>query len=283
MDSIAFDKNRPFEGILLLSDLDGTLLDRKKEIPARNLRAIRRFQEMGGLFSIATGRCPRSAELVARSAGVNCPAVTLNGVVVYDFAADRPASQSCLPERYREILRDVHAHFPSAGLQVYVGSDIYIVHSNEIVERLFHIEHIEKCRQEASFDAIPPQVNKVLIGEENRELQMIRRYLEGRLDGMYGMFTEEQYYELLPARANKGQGVRRVAELCGINPACVAVVGDYYNDIDMLQTAAYPMVAGNAPDDVKIFARYIAGDCDGGVVADAIEHMERRLLQRGKL
>ncbi len=283
MDSAAHREGRLFDGILLLSDLDGTLLDSRKNIPARSREAIRRFKEQGGLFSIATGRCPCSAEIVARQAEVNCPGVTLNGAVVYDFRAGRPAGQTCLPEWYQAVLRDVHAAFPAVGLQVYVGSDIYIVHSNDVVERLFHIEHTEKCRKEASFGGLPPRVNKALIGGRHEELQRVRRFLEGRLEGMYGMFTEEQYYELLPAHTNKGTGVRQVAEVCGVSPSCIAVVGDYYNDVEMLKSAAYPMVAGNAPDDVKIFARFIAGDCDGGVVADVIEHMERRLRERGRL
>lgn len=283
MDMDKRNAERLFEGVLLLTDLDGTLLDRQKHIPPRSKEAIRRFKEKGGLFSIASGRCPHSVMIVAREVEPNCPGVTMNGAVVYDFTADRLAGQTCLPEWYQRVLREVHAQFPAVGIQAYVGSDIYVVQSNEVVERLFAIEHTEQCRRETTFDTLPIRANKVLIGAPHEELQKVRRFLEGRLEGMYGMFTEEQYYELLPAHTNKGAGVRQVAEICGIDPSCVAVVGDYYNDVEMLKSAAYPMVAGNAPDDVKMLARFIAGDCDDGVVADVIEHLEQRLTDRGRL
>ncbi len=144
MDSLKRSPDRLFDGILLLSDLDGTLLNRKKTIPERNLEAIRRFTARGGRFTIATGRCPRSAERIAEAAGVNSPVVTLNGAVVYDFQADRAASQVVLPSSYPEIVRRVHAAFPHIGVQVYIGSWIYVANTDPIVERLFRLEHTER-------------------------------------------------------------------------------------------------------------------------------------------
>ena len=46
--------------IVLVSDMDGTLLNSKKEITSENLRAIERFRSMGGKFTIATGRTIQS-------------------------------------------------------------------------------------------------------------------------------------------------------------------------------------------------------------------------------
>ena len=43
-------------GILLVSDLDGTLIGENFVVPQRNLDAIARFQQEGGSFAIATGR-----------------------------------------------------------------------------------------------------------------------------------------------------------------------------------------------------------------------------------
>ena len=42
--------------ILLVSDLDGTLIGKDHQIPERNLEAIKRFKEKGGKFCVATGR-----------------------------------------------------------------------------------------------------------------------------------------------------------------------------------------------------------------------------------
>ena len=49
---------QPLSDYLLISDIDGTLVNTKKEIPPRNIEAIAHFREMGGRFTIATGRSP---------------------------------------------------------------------------------------------------------------------------------------------------------------------------------------------------------------------------------
>ena len=47
---------KKFQGMLLLSDMDGTILNDKKEISQENKDAVRYFTENGGYFSLATGR-----------------------------------------------------------------------------------------------------------------------------------------------------------------------------------------------------------------------------------
>ena len=46
----------PRTGPFIVSDIDGTLLTKDYHIPLRNIMAIRRFQQEGGLFTVATGR-----------------------------------------------------------------------------------------------------------------------------------------------------------------------------------------------------------------------------------
>ena len=47
-----------FDGILICTDLDGTLLANDKSISDENLRAIEYFKENGGYFTFVTGRTP---------------------------------------------------------------------------------------------------------------------------------------------------------------------------------------------------------------------------------
>lgn len=45
---------KKFKGMLLACDMDGTLLDDSKQIPAENLRALQYFTKQGGRLSLAT-------------------------------------------------------------------------------------------------------------------------------------------------------------------------------------------------------------------------------------
>lgn len=271
-----------FKGILLLSDIDGTLVNANKDIPLRNINAIRRFIKRGGRFSLATGRCIQSARPFIESSGANCPAVVMNGAVIYDYQKECTAKQQLLPDRYRELLRKVHERFPSIGAQVYSGPDLIVVISNEVVEEQITFEHL--TRKETGLDKLPEKANKILFGGTNEQLNAVRVYLdECNMKGMYGIFSDPCYYEILPSHTNKGTGAKMVAAYCGIDPQHVIAVGDYYNDEDMLKAVAYPIVAGNAPDEIKKYARFVTCGCEQGVVADAIEHLEKVLIQKGRL
>ncbi|MBQ1272136.1 MAG: HAD hydrolase family protein, partial [Clostridia bacterium] len=62
-----------FDGILICSDVDGTLAE-GKNIPEKNLEALRYFQSEGGLFTLATGR-PAGYESVL-GVPLNAPVIT---------------------------------------------------------------------------------------------------------------------------------------------------------------------------------------------------------------
>ena len=47
--------NSVFHDLLLVSDIDGTLTELSK-VPQKNLDAIARFQQLGGTFTLCTGR-----------------------------------------------------------------------------------------------------------------------------------------------------------------------------------------------------------------------------------
>ena len=60
-----------FSGILLVSDIDGTLVEAPASIPPRNIAAAQRFTERGGRFAIATGRSVLSTKQFVDQLPVN--------------------------------------------------------------------------------------------------------------------------------------------------------------------------------------------------------------------
>ena len=52
-----------YDGIALFSDLDGTLLDDRRQLSNDNLRAITYFVRNGGSFGVATGRVEQTIRL----------------------------------------------------------------------------------------------------------------------------------------------------------------------------------------------------------------------------
>ena len=93
--------------------------------------------------------------------------------------------------------------FPHIGIQMYRDADIYMIVHNPVVEYQVAVEKITAV--EASPDRMPDKANKILFGGSHEQLRVLRDYLEKvSIDGMYGLFTEDQYYELLPQGVSKG-------------------------------------------------------------------------------
>ena len=74
------------KGLIIVTDLDGTLLDGDGKVPERNLRGIDRFKAAGGRFTIASGRYGNSVGRLFPGFReyVNAPTGFSNGAVLFD-------------------------------------------------------------------------------------------------------------------------------------------------------------------------------------------------------
>ena len=116
----------------LFLDIDGTLVDRHKQIPPRNREAIARFMAQGGVFSIATGRCDRSAQRIIDQVHPNGAAVTLNGAALYDSQKKQVIHDECLPDNYPQLVQKVFSRLPEIGIQLFCGSSVTSVRESGV-------------------------------------------------------------------------------------------------------------------------------------------------------
>ena len=71
--------------ILIVSDIDGTLLREANGLSEENRAAIKRFTDKGGRFTVSTGRAIEAAKLVLDESVVNAPSIHINGGYFYDW------------------------------------------------------------------------------------------------------------------------------------------------------------------------------------------------------
>ena len=71
-----------FDGVLLVSDFDDTLVDRKKRLPERTKAALSRFVAQGGKFTLASGRGLESVRQQAPGLSIGAPVIVANGTQI---------------------------------------------------------------------------------------------------------------------------------------------------------------------------------------------------------
>jgi len=79
------------------------------------------------------------------------------------------------------------------------------------------------------------------------------------------------YYDICPEGINKWTGILPVLSHLGLTPCEIAAMGDYDNDIEMLQGAGLSVAMGNGPDRVKAHADYVTGCIDDGGALEGVK------------
>ena len=263
---------------LIVCDLDGTLLNSRKLISSENLAAIREAQAKGILVTFCSGRVHTMLEAYTRLLDIRGPVVTANGAVIFDTRTGEMPYRNCAdPERVYPLLRFCLAR----GLDSVVASSAGCWYSpgskriarfeqyNEIARRdglpLLTLRLFDPDYQEAlRGDIYKVLVSGLSVDEQTQVEEQVRS--TGNLSVTS---SEWGLVDIGASGINKGNGVRILAELLGIKKNEICVMGDYQNDIPMLECAGLPIAMGNAGDTVKDHALAVtaANDEDGVALA----------------
>jgi len=275
-----------FKGKILVSDLDGTLLDKRKRISTENAAAIKRFREGGGLFTLATGRMFRAVEHYLEYITLDLPALVFNGAAIYDFYSGEILWRQYLPEEIYKIARKVLDEFPGIGLEVLKDDKLFVVRKNDEVD-----EHIHREGVYPSFASSPEELRgswfKILLAWKPSRLKQVEYFLgklreEGTIKFRY-VYSEPQFLEILDESVTKGSALKRLLSMFGYHREQVIAVGDNQNDLEMIKTAGTGIAVGNAHEDLKKAAGFVCtSDNENSAIAEIVELIEKGVLSPGK-
>lgn len=262
-----------FDGVLLVSDYDDTLVTGDVRVSPENADAIRYFTGEGGYFTIATGRAHRTFATEVHKVPINAPVVLSNGAAIYDFLADRWVVELPLPPQAADDLSALCAAFPTLGVECYHGDEVYIQHPNEFTAA--HVRKVKTTWTERSLHEMPTPWSKAVIQESNSVLLEAQRWLLERFGDRYeAIFSNSVLLECTAKGANKGGMVRRLAELLGIEKGHIYCIGDNQNDLPMLALSAIPFAPGNCAQAVKDWGARVLRPCGESCLAQLVEILD---------
>lgn len=270
-------KVRSLQDILVVSDMDNTLLTPVDGVPLVNQETIRLFCMLGGRFTVATGRTAESAGRHLNAITLSAPAILYGGGVIYDFERRQSIRTESLPTACaRRAIQDVMRRFPGVGVEVMTeDGGICVVCANEYTYR--HTVHERLSYRMAPLETLTGSWNKVLFACPHAMLLQIREFVEEQnYPGVYFVATNRNYFEIMPQGVTKGSALRELCAYLGIPRENTVAIGDYYNDIELMHAAGYAVAVGNAPQEVQVAAGHVAGRCLDGGVAEVLYALIRR-------
>ncbi len=267
-----------FDGVLVCTDLDGTLFKKDKTVSRENREAIEYFKSEGGAFTFITGRLPCYAETAYAAASPNVPYGCVNGGGVYDGVAERYVWTCPLDVRALALVEEIDRAFPDVGIQTSTFDHIYFSKENEVMHHFRKVTGLPNLvRHWSDVDAPLAKMLFGIVSEE--ELFAVERTLRQHPLAAEFQFvrSEKHLFEILPRGMHKGIALKKLVEHLGMDPELTVAIGDYDNDVGMFKTARLGVAVANACPAAKAAADHVTVSNEEHAVARVIEDLPRLL------
>ncbi|HHW57051.1 MAG TPA: HAD family phosphatase [Clostridia bacterium] len=242
-----------YENYLIVSDLDGTLIDSTQNISNENINAISSFVKSGGLFTIATGRTEINVLPYIKKLEINCPCILYNGAVIYDINRKKFLKCNFIDNQYLlNPLQNILKTYKDLCLQIFTEGKMFIVSDKRKIDPYVILEKQPYEMAQINDIKDEPWI-KIILNDTSDVLLNIQSYLNNKVPkGIIStVFSNPTYLEILPFGVSKGSALSELVKIIGINKKRVIAIGDYYNDIEMIKTAWIGVTTGNAPPLLK--------------------------------
>lgn len=269
---------------LIALDIDGTIAGISNEIREPVIQAIRQAQAKGIQIAIATGRMYQSAVRFHQKVGSTLPLIAYQGAWIQD--PNTKKLHQHLPVSKASALQLLD-YFETDALRSLLSVHFYI---NDC---LYVREITSETKIYSQRSGIKPiavgDLRKALISKDGEDILPTKilalsddtALIDTMLGTLRSRYTPAELYltksvatffEATHPAVNKGVAVRYIAEtLLGLKPENVMAVGDNFNDVEMIQYAGLGVAMGNAPEEVKAIANWVAPDVKSDGVAVAIK------------
>lgn len=260
---------------LIALDMDGTLLNSKREISAENKAAIAAARAKGVVVVLASGRPIDGMRAQLQALDMisdNDYVLSYNASLVQKVKSESiirshiltGAEAKKLASLARECGVHIHAFSQQKGL-ITPALNHYTEHESEILGMPITVIDFAELDDDE-------QILKVMMIDQPELLSAAIKQLP---ESLYAEFTIVQsapfFLEFLNRESNKGVGVKALADYLGITAEQVICMGDAGNDLHMIEYAGLGVAMANASDEIKAAANHITVSNDQHGVAKVIQ------------
>lgn len=251
---------------IVFFDIDGTLLDEKKELPRSTVLAVQALREAGVYVAIATGRAPFMFADLRKKLGIdsfvsfNGQYVVFEGSVIYKNPLQR--------HKLHELKESAHENghplvfMDAENMRASVGDHPYIHESMGSLK-------FPHPPLDAAYYENRDIYQALLFCRPEEEYAYVQAYPEFRFVRWHSVSTD-----VLPFGGSKAEGIRKLIERIGIPKEDVYAFGDGLNDMEMLQFVGTGVAMGNAKEEVKKVADLVTKRVDEEGILYGLQQLE---------
>lgn len=246
---------------LVVSDLDGTLLNRESKVTEYTKTAIKKLIDKGVKFAIATGRGEASAMRFRDELGLRIYLICNNGANIYDKDGNMIFERIIEKETVHKIIETLRNR--KVTYNCFYHEDFYKdeYDNNDYSRRIGFNEHTLKDISEC------PSLHKIIIEEEPDIILSVNKELREKFSHKAEItISDPRCIDIVPKGCSKGNALTVIGQKMKIPMEKIMAFGDGENDLDMLRKVGHPVAMENAQPIIKKEIKNIAlRNSDDGV------------------
>ncbi|MCD7033969.1 Cof-type HAD-IIB family hydrolase [Metabacillus sp. GX 13764] len=249
---------------VIFFDIDGTLLDFDKKIPASTKKAVQDLKDAGHHVAIATGRAPFMFADLLEELDLNS-FVSFNGQYVVfegDVIYKNPLSTETL-EKVLEFSRQ------SKNPLVFMNHETMMATEENhpyIRESMGTLKFSHPSADPDFFRS--NEIYQTLLFCDIGEEEKYKKYEDLNFIRWHHLATD-----ILPMGGSKAEGIKKLIARLPFEREDIYAFGDGLNDLEMISFAGTGIAMGNAEEKLKEIADFVTKPVDQNGIAFAVEQL----------
>ncbi|SCH98155.1 HAD family hydrolase [Romboutsia sp. 1001713B170207_170306_H8] len=256
---------------LVAADMDGTLLNSKKELSPNLFETINKLKEKNVKFAIASGRQYYNLLKIFEEIKNDLIFISDNGSIVFEgeesiFISEIDEENLIEPIQLIRKMDNVYpilcgeksAYVENDDTEFLYNAKMYYEHL-EIVENILEVINKDRICKIAVYDG---------NGAEKNSYPKLKKFSDKLLVCLSG----ENWVDFMNLDINKGQAIKRLQEIYSISYDECMAFGDYLNDYEMMQECKHSYAMANAHPKLKEVCSYEAKSNDEDGVVEALNN-----------
>lgn len=264
-----------FDGVLLCTDMDGTLLNSNSAVSPENKKAIEYFMSEGGSFTFITGRAKSAVTDFYNELKPNLPAGILNGAAVADIKEQKELWSLYLDSDADKVIDLAVSAVSELTYAVYTSEQTCFESDNDWFRLYFDLTNNEHIEILPHTEINGKWFKIIFICSEEDVLKLKETLNNSEFADRYDFIQSgSNFYEALPKGASKGKAMKKIIELSNRKFTKTIAVGDNENDISSIEFADVGIAVENAHEAVKQAADYITVSNEEHAIREIIRCLE---------
>jgi Cof subfamily protein (haloacid dehalogenase superfamily) len=257
---------------LVVSDMDGTLLNSKGEVSSQFFKIFKELQKHKIHFCAASGRQHNSIVFKLDAIKNEIYVIAENGGIAKK-GDEVLLSNFLTPEKVQKLI-PILREIKGANMVLCCDDAAYIESKDEHFINLFQeYYHSFKVVDNLVDIAKKIPVFKIAVYHFDSSEEFIYPVIKYLKEEVLLKVSGIHWLDISDEKANKGKALREVQRLLNVNKAATMVFGDYHNDIEMMQEADFSFAMKNAHKDIIELANYATESNDNFGVERVLEKL----------